>query len=59
MEIVYALPPDQRILDDPYARGFLGPMRGKLVDGEAGLLRGVRRAGRHRARRTGQPLREA
>ena len=27
----HTLPPDQRILNDPYARGFLGPVRGGLV----------------------------
>jgi methyltransferase (TIGR00027 family) len=31
------LPPDQRILNDPFARGFLGTMRRKLVDGAAAL----------------------
>ncbi|MGE0706571.1 MAG: SAM-dependent methyltransferase [Planctomycetota bacterium] len=28
----YLLPEDQRILDDPYARAFLGPARGALLD---------------------------
>ena len=37
------LPPDQRILDDPYARGFLGAMRGKLVDGASVLPTAARR----------------
>lgn len=36
------LRPDQRIQDDPYARGFLGPVRGGLVDGAA-LLPGPAR----------------
>jgi methyltransferase (TIGR00027 family) len=33
----HTLPPGQRILDDPYARGFLGPIRGGLVDGASVL----------------------
>ena len=37
------LPSDQRILYDPYARGFLGPVRGKLVDGAAALPKKLRR----------------
>ncbi|MCJ7815145.1 MAG: class I SAM-dependent methyltransferase, partial [Xanthomonadales bacterium] len=39
----HTLPPDQRILDDPYARGFLGAMRGGLVDGAAVLPAPARR----------------
>jgi methyltransferase (TIGR00027 family) len=39
----YTLPPDQRMLDDPYARGFLGAMRGGLVDGAAALPAVARR----------------
>jgi methyltransferase (TIGR00027 family) len=31
------LPPESRILDDPYARGFLGPVRRRFVDGVAVL----------------------
>ena len=38
------LPSDQRILYDPYARGFLGPVRGKLVDGAAALPVAAQRA---------------
>ena len=38
------LPSEQRILDDPYAIGFLGPMRKKLVDGVAALPLPARRA---------------
>jgi len=40
----HTLPPDQRILDDPYARGFLGPVRGGMVDGAAALPAIARRA---------------
>ena len=39
----HTLPPDQRILDDPYARGFLGPVRGGLVDGASALPAPARR----------------
>jgi len=42
--LAQTLPPDQRILDDPYARGFLGPVRGSLVDGAAALPGLARRA---------------
>ena len=38
------LPPRQRILSDPFARGFLGPVRRRLVDGAASLPAPVRRA---------------
>lgn len=38
------LPPDQRILDDPFASGFLGPVRRKLVEGAAMLPVPARRA---------------
>ena len=31
------LPPDQRILNDPFALGFLGPVRKRLVEGTAAL----------------------
>jgi methyltransferase (TIGR00027 family) len=40
----HTLPPDQRILDDPYARSFLGPVRGGLVDGASALPVLARRA---------------
>ena len=38
------LPPEQRILNDPFARGFLGSVRSKLVDGTAALPAPARRA---------------
>ena len=38
------LPPDWRIVDDPFARGFLGAVRGGLVDGAAALPATARRA---------------
>jgi O-methyltransferase involved in polyketide biosynthesis len=38
------LPPRQRILNDPFARGFLGPVRRGLVDGAASLPAPARRA---------------
>jgi methyltransferase (TIGR00027 family) len=39
----HTLPPDQRILDDPYARGFLGMVRRNLVDGASALPTMARR----------------
>jgi len=39
----HTLPPDQRILDDPWARGFLGPARAGLVDGALALPAPARR----------------
>jgi len=38
------LPPDERILDDPYAMGFLGTMRKRLFEGVAALPLPARRA---------------
>jgi methyltransferase (TIGR00027 family) len=38
------LPPEQRILNDPFARGFLGSVRSRLVDGTAALPAPARRA---------------
>lgn len=38
------LPPGQRILDDPLARNFLGPVRRRLVDGASLLPAPARRA---------------
>lgn len=38
------LPPGQRILSDPFARGFLGPARRRLVDAAASLPAPARRA---------------
>jgi methyltransferase (TIGR00027 family) len=38
------LPPEQRILNDPFARGFLGSVRRRLVDGTAALPAPARRA---------------
>jgi methyltransferase (TIGR00027 family) len=38
------LPPGQRILNDSFARGFLGPVRRRLVDGAASLPAPARRA---------------
>jgi methyltransferase (TIGR00027 family) len=38
------LPPDQRILYDPFASGFLGPVRSRLVDAAASLPASARRA---------------
>jgi methyltransferase (TIGR00027 family) len=37
------LPPGQRILNDPFARGFLGPVRRRIVDGAAVLPAPARR----------------
>jgi methyltransferase (TIGR00027 family) len=33
----HLLPPARRLVDDPFARGFLGPARGALIDGLARL----------------------
>lgn len=38
------LPPGHRILNDPFARGFLGSVRGGLVDGATSLPAPARRA---------------
>jgi methyltransferase (TIGR00027 family) len=38
------LPPEQRILSDPFARGFLGSVRRRLVEGTAALPAPARRA---------------
>jgi methyltransferase (TIGR00027 family) len=38
------LPPSQRILNDSFARGFLGPVRRRLVDGAAALPSTARQA---------------
>jgi methyltransferase (TIGR00027 family) len=40
----HTLRPDQRILDDPYARGFLGPLRRGLVDSASALPTPARHA---------------
>jgi methyltransferase (TIGR00027 family) len=40
----HTLPAHQRIVDDPYARGFLGRVRGNLVDGAAALPAPARRS---------------
>ena len=38
------LPPNQRILNDPFAHGFLGPVRRRMVDSAAALPSPARRA---------------